>query len=706
MRKPEDGSGGDGLCMIDPVVLSGVVNDLAAMEAAIAAETKSLKGEFAKVGAPSAALNELAKVGAWLHGELPMLRRRQAAAALLASQRMQCVPGTNLISMSEDPAFASQQAGDLAAKQILAGLGGKPPTRDASVAAAAAVRKVTGRGGKLSADDLAFLEALYGGLGRTVYQVPGQLGEDKAAKAALADGLLMLSNEKLGGGFSKLPGEIRQDLRDTGWRHWNAPGDKTADPWRGSGFPELARFLLNRDPKSKIGPGDEFATSLGRSTVENLHLQQFLEDEYDHVPLGGTPQEMAQTPLLNTSEVQQLLGVVAFSHQVSATLMSDREAVRVLIGHGWEDKGAAVAGLFEWAAKVALDPKSPEYVMAKQATADLINAVTVNDSDKTSPGHQMFKQSVGWVKDNPEIAQAFSKLVAANLSDFGDPEPAGASGPEDKFHLRISTDQRHRFAMLASTDQEARIILRVGAEAFKLDALRNPASDEAKSAGFIDAMIAAAAHNAVYFEHMNEADDKNKAAAAVRADDAMVKSIALYVFGALYGPLRIPEMPVKPGEAPDPNEWIRKSGNHGVDAGKWILGRILDEVIMEVPEPDPTLPTGVDTDADATGVGVAEGRAFYDLANARVRVGDVKGLNPDLLERGKDGRPRLRELATLTSSDWRLLQGWAPQAGSDYAEIYANAFRSYYSLGEKIEDGPDGLKNFVESSTKVKAPTR
>lgn len=700
MRKSEGGSDGDGLCMIDPVVLSGVVGDLAAMEAAIAAETKRLKGEFAKVGVPSAALSELAKVGAWLHGELPMLRRRQAAAALLASQRMQCVPGTNLISMSEDPVFASQQAGELAAKQVLAGLGGKPPTREASVAAAAAVRKITARGGKLSADDLAFLEALYGGLGRTVYQVPGQLGQDKAAKAALADGLLMLSNEKLGGGFSKVPAEIRQDLRDTGWRHWNAPGDKAADPFRGNGFPELARFLLNRDPKSKIGPGDEFAAGLGRSATENLHLQQFLQREYGNVALGGPPQEMAQTPLLNTAEVQQILGVVAFSHQASAKLMSDPEAVRVLIGHGWEDKGAAVAGLFDWAAKVALDPKSPEYVMAKQATADLINAVTVNDSDESSPGHQMFKESVGWVTASPEIAQAFSKLIAANLSDFGDPEPGGATGPEDKFHLRISTDQRHRFAMLASTDQQARIVLRVAAEAYKLDALRDPGSAEAKSAGFIDAMITAAAHNAVYFAHIEDADSKNKAAAAARADDAMVKSVALYVFGELYGPLKIPEKHLKPGEAPDPNEWIREAGNHGVDAGKWVLGRILDEVFTEAPAPDPVLPTGVDTDADATGVGVAESRAAYDLANARVRLGNTTGLDADLLERGKDGRPRLKDLARLTTTEQEVLQSWAPKVAGDYMETYANAFRSYYSLGEKIEDGPDGLKNFVEAPTR------
>ncbi|MFI7068489.1 hypothetical protein ACIBL3_46400 [Kribbella sp. NPDC050124] len=292
---------GDGFCMIDPVVLNGVINDLATMETAITTELKGLKAEFEKVDVSTQPITDLLNVASWLHGELPMLRRRHAAAVLLESQGLQFAPGTHMLSMPEDPTAAAKQAGELAAIRLRDALAGKPPGKDGIVAVTNALRQITGRTGRLTADDAAFLRALYGGLGREVYRLPGQLGDDKAAKSAVVDGLLLLSNDKLGGGFDQLPAEIREDLRDTGWRYWNPPIDKSS-PQRGNGFPELARFLLNRDPASKVVPGDELATGLGLSAVENLRLQQWLAKEYSSI---SPPQEMANTALLNTSEVQQ-----------------------------------------------------------------------------------------------------------------------------------------------------------------------------------------------------------------------------------------------------------------------------------------------------------------------------------------------------------------------------------------------------------------
>ncbi|MEU0089195.1 hypothetical protein [Kribbella sp. NPDC006257] len=701
-RKDEGGhgSGGDGFCMIDPVVLGGVINDLATMETAIGTELKGLRTEFEKVGVSTQPLTDLTNVAHWLHGELPMLRRRHAAALLLESQGMWFQPGTHMLVMPEDPELATKQAGELAAKRIRDGLDAKPPNRLAITDAAKALQKITGRKGQLSPDDLTFLQAVYGGLGRAVYRIPDQLGDDKKAKSAFVDALLLLSNSKLGGGFGKVPAEIRQDLRDTGWQYWNGPGDKATNPLHGDGFPALAKFLLNRDPDSKVDPGDEFATDLGRSAVDNLRLQQWLQKEYGRWQdlKVAPPDQMAKTALLGAGEVQGLLGLVALSHKASATLMSDTESVRALIGHDWEDKGKAVAGLTDWAAKVALDPDSPEYVMAKQATASLIDAVTVNDSDENSPQHDMFKDSVDWMKKNPEIAKSFGKLIAANITDFGDDEPTGAVGPGDERHLRISTDQRHRFAMLASTDQESRIMLRVASDAYKAEALEHPGSAEARSAGFIDAMVTAASHNAIYYDHIDDADAKNAAAAASRADDEQVRTVANYVFGELISAIHLPAHESHPG-GPEP---LPGNPDHLVGAGKFILSKILTEGLIPPPdEPKPVLPTVVDTDSTATGVGVPENRAAYDLANAQVRGGHQTGLPPGLVTNGPDGKPHLKDPSTMTSEDRRNLNLWADRTGhSAYVDTYASAFRGYYGLGEKIEDGPDGLRNFVDAPTK------
>lgn len=678
-HKPEGGSGGgDGLCMIDPLVLGGVISDLGTMEAAINAETRGLKAEFEKVGVSVAPVNDLVNLAQWLHGELPMLRRRHAAVVLMETQGMPFSPGTRMLSVPSDPTLAAQRAGEFAARRIRDGLDGKPPGRQGMIDAAAALRKLTAAKRRLNADEVAFLQALYGELGRDVYRVPVNLS-DKAAKSAVADGLLLLSNNKLGGGFDKLPAEIRQDLRDTGWRYWNSPNDKATDPLRGKGFPDLARFLLNSDPAGKVASGDEFASGFSRSTVDNLRLQQWLKSEYSEV---DPPGEMARTALLSTAEIQQFLNLISRSHKASAELMSDPDAVRILLKHGWEDQGAGFAQLTAWAAKAALDPSSPEFLMAKRATADLINAVTVNGSEDGEPDHMMFMESVKWVRSNPEIAQAFSKLIAANIGDFGDDEPSPVAGPGDEFHLRISTDQRHRFAMLASTDQEARLILRIAAAAYKAGILADPTDAEARSVAGIDAMVIAAAHNAVYYDNVDKADVANQANAAARADDLLVKSIANQLFGEGIG--MIP-------------------GGKVVGAGKYVLSRIVDEGIMEIPELPPVLPTTVDTDADADGYGVAEGHAGHDLATARLRAdpGQAADLPPQLIERDHDGRPGLKDFDRMNSRQRDQLKAWAEQVGgAAYVDTYANKFLDYYAAAKRVDGGEEGIRNWVEAPTR------
>lgn len=693
--------------MINPVVLAGVIKDLATLESAITSETKALKSEFDKIGVQATAVNDLRRVGAWLHGQLPMLRRRQAAAALLESQGPVLPPGVDMQSLPEDAGAAFVLAGELAGQRVLDNLDANSSDASEATAAAAAIQRITARKGKLTGDDLAFLHAFYNRLGRGVYRVPGQLGDDKAAKAALVDGLLILSNEKAGGGFKTLPLEIRQDLLDTGWRYWNSPGDKAAAQFKGQGFPDLARFLLNRDPKSTVAPGDEFAVGLARSTVHVRKLQQWLKREYGSTVTGNPPEQMARTPQLNTSEIQQLLGLIGASHKAAADIMSDPEAVRAMFNGAWDDKGAALAGILDWAAKAALDPTSPDFVLAKRATADLINAVTTNgsSSDQTSADRNMFKDMVAQVQSNPELARAFSKLIAANLADFGAPEPSKTVGPGDEGHLRISTDRRHRFAMLASMDQQARVILKLSATVYKTQASAHPTYTEAKALGFIDALITAAAHNAIYWTHREDADQANRAIAEAQADDAMVKAVAGYVFGSL-----ISWVPLKPGASvatagkpATPENPVKF--DHVVDAGKWVLSWIINDGILSTPEQEKVIPTAIDTSRDATGADVAQNQAAYDIATARLRTDptgkSVAGLDPRILEHRPGGKLQLKDLENLTDLQRADLQKWAQtEVGVEYLEAYANTFHTSYTSAEKIEDGPTGLTNYVEAPTR------
>jgi hypothetical protein len=104
--KDEDGSHGslaDGYCMIYPVVLKGVIDDLATIETAITTELRGLKTEFEKVGVSTHPITNLVNVATWLQGELPMLRRRHAAAVLLESQGLQFSPGTQMLDDVRGP---------------------------------------------------------------------------------------------------------------------------------------------------------------------------------------------------------------------------------------------------------------------------------------------------------------------------------------------------------------------------------------------------------------------------------------------------------------------------------------------------------------------------------------------------------------------------------------------------------------------------
>ena len=681
-RRDEGGrsGNGDGLCMIDPVVLGGVIKDLATMETAITTELKGLKAEFDKVGVSAQPINDLMNVAHWLHAELPMLRRRHAAAVLLANQGMPlAAPGLKMLSMPEDPAAATKQAGELAAARLRDALDGKPPGMDGIVAASNALRQITGRKDKLTPDDLAFLQGMYGGLGRDVYRIPGQLGDDKAAKSAFVDGLLMLSNEKLGGGFDLLPTEIRQDVRDNAWTYWNVPGGKDRDPAKG--FSELAGFLQNRDPQGTISPGKDFAVGIARSIADELRMKEWLKDEYT----GGVkpPSEFGNNVYLTKAQGQDLLSLVTMNHEASAELMGNSQFIRLVVGEDWDDDGKAVAGLTSWAVKAAADPSSPEYRLAKEATAELINIVTTNSNDQEDPHSQGFKEALQGMKNNPMIAQAFSRLVAANISDFGEDEPGTLTATGVDGNLEIPTEVRYRFAMLASMDPDARTILQIAAEAYKLTVFTgpHPGSEAATKVAAIDGIIVAAGHNALYYDNVDAADGQNAARKAARADDQARLAVLRQFYDTLAGTV---------------------SGGTPIGLAKTALSQLLDDG-LKLPEPATVLPGKVPTDADASGVLVPEARGAHDFADAHLRAdGDrgTSGLRPELFKKGADGHPQLKELSEMTGEQRRVLRNWAlANGGEGYVSTYASLFARTYGDGEKVDDGQVVMKAFTDDPT-------
>ncbi|MFB6721206.1 hypothetical protein ACFCV3_13635 [Kribbella sp. NPDC056345] len=674
--KDEGGHGAqaDGLCMIDPVVLGGVINDLATMESAIGAELKGLKAEFAKVGVSTQPLTDLTNVANWLHNELPMLRRRHAAAVLLASQGMPSVPGTPMLSMTEDPTGATKRAGELLAARLRDALDGRPPGKDGLTAAAKTLQQLTGRKGKLSPDDIAFLQALYGSLGRQVYRLPGQLGDDKKAKSAFVEGLLMLSNSKTGGGFDKLPAEIRHDARDNAWTYWNLPGDKVRTSPPGQGFHDLVAFLQNQDAGNNLGPGKELAMAIARSVGDEFRLKQWLADEYGNVAM---PDQMKNNVYLDLSQAQQMLGLVSRNHDAATQLVGEPEFMGQILGQRWDDNGKVVAGLTDWAARAAVNPLDPEHKLAKEASARLINTVTTNDDDQ-----KLFQIAVNGAKNNPEIARAFSRVVAANIADFGEDDPQSTRATSTNGDLAIPTDQRQRLAMLGGMDPQGRAIMRIAARTYTIETLGSyPEIEAARRIAAVDGIITAGGHNAIYYRETDDADRKTKALAAAAADDAAVDSILRKFYDTAAG--LVP-------------------GGTAIGFAKDALSALLNKG-MTLPEPDPVQPGQISTDKDATGAHVPEVKAAHDLADARLRAdGGQNKLKfpPNMFKPDSHGRLQLKDLSEMDQNQRAVLRVWADRnAGTLYLGTYSEGFRNYYSEGSKVNDGSGPIKNFVETST-------
>ncbi|MGW7680780.1 hypothetical protein ACWGID_08600 [Kribbella sp. NPDC054772] len=132
----------------------------------------------------------------------------------------------------------------------------------------------------------------------------------------------------------------------------------------------------------------------------------------------------------------------------------------------------------------------------------------------------------------------------------------------------------------------------------------------------------------------------------------------------------------------------------------------MNDGIITTPEPEKVLPTTIDTSQDATGVDVARNQAAYDPVAARLRVdptGKVAAsLKPELLERHASGGLHLKELARLTSNQREARQTWAVHAAGDsYLRDYTTSFGNYYTFAERVKNGPEAFRNYVNAPTRT-----
>jgi hypothetical protein len=648
--------------MIDPVVLGGVINDLATMETAIGTELKGLRTEFEKVGVSTQPITDLTNVANWLHGELPMLRRRHTAAVLLESQGLQFSPGTKMLSIPEDPAVATKQAGDLAVNQVRAALDGKPPGRDGVVTAIRALERIRNTKGRLGPDDLLFLETFYKGLGKDLYKVPQFLknddnwiaptrttyapGEiipaalDPKTRAALASslvgGLLSLSDERRGGSWNRLPKFVQEAAADK-YKVANLHDGDTL--LSGQKAHDLADFLANSDGTTSAGVvlSKRLAITAAESAEEYKRLHSGLRaPENDStartfLQLAGRSEQAMHDLLTN----QQMGPEGDPTGHVFDGYGDPKKFLLAISTHAWSDDGKAASAVTNWIADASrsTDPQRSE--LAHEAMQGLVTTLAdpsvmsqLMDIDGRKSLPHPDSDALGQV--NPELARSLVRDTAAFFKEFSDPGAefftSKAKGMSDGEEVGA------RWFTLVSTDPTAAEALAAAVYREKVDGLHaqlhNPTEvlDIPRRAGQLQGLLDAGLHNV----GMERTGDKEEAKQA--ADD--IRGKALGVVGHYLG---------KAGTVP---------GLDPVEIADKILGGLIG------PDTTPVDPQQIETyGVDPQANGASRMLIRYEMTNALIESGQIKVEDlPDEI-RGHGNPPRLMSPAEFKSADYNKIAG-------------------------------------------------
>jgi hypothetical protein len=648
MRKDERGSGGDdGFCMIDPVILGGVINDLATMEAAITAEMKGLKAEFEKVGVSTGPINDLVNVSHWLHDELPMLRRRHAAALMLESQGMTFYSGTRMLAMPEDPDAATQQAAALAVKRVREGLDGQAPGRDGIADAVRAIQRIRNNKGALSPDDLLFLETFYRDLGKDVYRVPAYLKKDENwadtavvnskartdMTAAIVGGLLTLSDEGRGGGWSRLPKFVQAAAADrykVGRLH---DGDMLLS---GGKARELADFLTNSDGQSSGG--------VVLSKVLAITAAQSA-DEYKRLSSGMHPVEddsvgriFLQVAARNERAMHDLLTNQQMGPDSNPTghlfdgYGDPKKFMLSISTHAWSDDGKAASSVTDWIAdasrssdpqRKALGREAMQGLVTTMADPSVVSDLMDIDGWKTLPDSD--HDALGDI--NPVLARSLARDTAAFLPEFSDQEIAFFKGTDTTGEKMAA-----RWFTLVSTDPTAAEALAGAVYREKADGIHDQLNhptdvvDIARRSGQLQGLLDVGLDNAA-LERTGDKTEAKQQADALRGK----------VLGVL-------------------GQYLSKAGSipglDPVQTADDILGRVLS------PNTDPVEPQQIKTyGVDPRANGGAWLLARYEMTSALVESGQIKVEDlPDLI-RNDGNPPRLKSPAEFRSTNYTRIQG-------------------------------------------------
>ncbi|MFJ9554798.1 hypothetical protein ACIRPH_13350 [Nocardiopsis sp. NPDC101807] len=352
-------------------------------------------------------------------------------------------------------------------------------------------------GDQLLDGEIEFLETLFGDLGAVDGDDPGFLAFMDQVNSSehisdslrgdisrnLANSMLVLSDENIGGGMDRLPQDVVDVLDVPDFPDVNTlshdselPGFMDAYSDWGQPFTTLSDFLDSAGPG--IQGGTEFSTTLMGTVAATLDVPYFAagepgDEHFQNVIDVASRNDEANYIILTGEDFEGN----EFQHHESHGDLTPEKILETFYTHNWPDDGAAVSGITDWIgqsrgvdvggvtdeirgtalASLMATMEAPAFQEAVFATGhNLEESVGEGDSEEEVLWMDV---SAGYL--NGELADGFGDIFISYMDEFSDSD--GLPGNKEVSHgwndelerVELSAESRLAFTQFIMGDPDA-----------------------------------------------------------------------------------------------------------------------------------------------------------------------------------------------------------------------------------------------------------
>lgn len=401
---------------------------------------------------------------------------------------------------------------------------------------------------EMDQDEMEFLDSFYealeeehedGVLGYRDTLDDEHLDEDDRADALgiMGDGLLILSDERLGGGYDSLPASVRSAAEGSDLTTVTSDHDLGSAQRDWLPKAEALESMFNHSNKRLEG-GAELSTTLIHTVsgeISNFSLPGYNTEDG---PLDGllntaTRNEDANYAILTGEYPDNLVDQLDETPGLPWT-EETKDAVRSNIieniyTHDWPDDGNAARGLTEWIEDDAWSDSEDKREIAAEAMIGLMETITTQEmhealsatgnSVELEDGTELHNASFG--ATNPGIADGFAHLFELYIDSFSSEVGIGEEGVDLDWQGTPSwNDEERAFSMgpaerlifmeYVMGDEDAAVRAHTAAEAYSATQMELYIGDgdysRATQGGIAQYMVDGALNNEVLNRESNEAD--------------------------------------------------------------------------------------------------------------------------------------------------------------------------------------------------------